>query len=205
MKKQIILLLMLFVFHVNAFSRLSKELPKNYVVSKFQLANFEALNLDAKEYSKVTFKKNDCETGGYSFFSPFYLNENLAYTTYSLRIEEEDEIFISIKKGDDLLDYSIIFIDISEDKTEAKVNIKRKNLIFKSLLIGENLSKEGILKMFRPTSDQHLVQQEACPACVVIILAIIADTVSSICKNTQEQYRNCNASIEVGACSCIPK
>lgn len=201
MNKLTLLVMVLFAFSANTFSKVSNELPKDFVVSSFQIANFEALNLDSKVYSQVTFKENDCETGGYSFFSPFHLDANLAYATYSTKVEE-DEVFISIKKGEDVLDYNIVTIELSEDNTEASINIKRENFIFKSILNGENLSKEGILEMFNPTSDQYLIQQEACPVCVVVIAVIVADTVSDMCKNAQEQYRNCSGTLEVGACSC---
>lgn len=194
-------MMVLFAFSANAFSKTTKELPGSFVVHSFQIANFEVLNLDTQVYSQVSFKENDCETGGYSFFSPFHRDTNLAYATYSTKIVE-DEVFISIHKGEDVLDYSIAAIELSEDNTIAEIDIKRENFLFKSKLKGENLSTQEILEMFHPTADQHVIQQEACPVCVVIIAVIIADTVSDMCKNAQEQCRNCTGTLEVGACSC---
>lgn len=197
--------MVLFAFSANIFSKTPKDLPGIFVVSNFQIANFEVLNLDSKVYSQVSFKENDCETGGYSFFSPFHRDANLAYATYSIQVEDDDEVFISIKKEDDVLDYSIVSIKLSENNTEAEIDIKQGNFIFKSILNGENLSKEGILEMFSPISNQYLVQQEACPPCLLIAAIIIADTASEMCKNAQEQCGNCTGTYEVGICSCTPK
>jgi|GEM_PF-4787971 len=171
------------------------------IISKFEIASCEVLGLDEGSYSKYGFKKNDCETGGYSFFSPFYLNPSLAYAKIdSERLE--DKVNITVKYEEEKHSFSVEDIKISENGTIAEFNIVKDNVVYPSKLYGSNLSTENILETFSNFDNTPVISEEACPPCIFAIIVVVADTIADICKNAQEQCSDCNGKLTVTACGC---
>lgn len=190
----------LLAFVASALAETTNAVSPNFVVNKFQIAQFEVLNLDSSYYSEFLFKENNCETSGYSFFSPFYLDKDLAYAKLTSYVKE-DEAFISVDKEGAKFNYYISDITISSDGTSAEMNVNSENTIYKSMLYGENLTKEDVLSLFSASSGLDLVQAPACPPCALAALIIIADVVTDVCETAQNACNDCEKR-KVGFCTC---
>lgn len=164
---------------------------------KFEISNYEISNLDAGNIGKTRFQKNDCETGGYSLFNPFYeRTELLDAKVTAVRGENEVQIILEGKN----LSETIVLknIEIDNDNSIAELNIVKGNVIFESKFYGENLSEKFILDSFSSYAYNSLVAEEDCPPCVIVgILAIAA-----ACETASSGCTPCNGTLTVGACSC---
>lgn len=171
-------------------------------LSKFKLANLEVLNLDKGNISNFLFKNNNCETGGFSFFSPFNEVEGLAFAKYSSSIDNEGNIIIEVNYNGKTNEIKLTNFNISDDGTQAFVDVENNNTVFKSSFIGENLNLDFLKNQFSNINNSSLISQEACPPCAVIAVAIIGSAVTKICTDASNACSPCNGKLTVGACSC---
>jgi hypothetical protein len=180
------------------------EIP---TLSKFKLANLEVLNLDKGNVSNFLFKNNNCETGGFSFFSPFNQVEGLAFAKYNSSIDSEGNIIIEVNFSGKTTEIKLTNFKISEDGTQAFMDVKNNNIVFKSSFIGENLNLDFLKNQFANIKNSPLVSQLGCPPCAVVAVATIAGAVVKICTEASNACSPCNGNLTVGACSCscVPK
>lgn len=166
-------------------------------ISKFEISNLEVLMPENGAFIKTRYKRTNCKEGGFSFFVPFYEQNDLLTTKVSSnKINSEIQLNLQGEKG--LLEVLISDVKVSEDKTKVTFNVKKNNLIFPSTLTGTNLTDNYVFDYFSNLNQTSLVSPDACPPCAVIAIIAIAD----ICLSAQEACTPCNGSLTVGPCSC---
>lgn len=191
--------LLLSVFSVNVYADNNPSVKS--VISKVEIANFEILNMDKLFFSQILFKQNNCETDGYSFFSPYNLDKNLMNDTFSSEYTN-GEISVTIHRNEEDVNFTISDIIISEEGTLAELNIAKENSIYISKIHGTDLTVDGIIASFSNNENQSLIQVEPCTLCVLAAIIVIADSVDPICKNGQEDSSTCNGILTVEECNC---
>ncbi len=171
--------------------------PATPKLIKFEISHYEVSNLDSGNIGKTRFQRNDCETGGYSLFNPFYeKTELLNAEVTSVRREKEVEINLMGKNLSE--NFILRNISIDEKNSIAQLDIVKGNVTFESKFYGDNLSEKFILDQFSAFQYNSLVAAEDCPPCVVVgILAIAA-----ACETASQGCSPCNGTLVVGACSC---
>lgn len=170
------------------------EIPK---ISKFEISNIEVFIPENGDFRKTRYKRINCKDGGFSFFVPFYEQNDLLTTKVS-SIKTNSDIQLNIKGEKELLEVLICDVKVSDDKTKVTFNVKKNNLIFPSTLTGTNLSENYIIDYFFNLNQTSLVSSEACPVCAVIAIIAIADA----CTSAQEACSPCNGTLTVSLCNC---
>jgi hypothetical protein len=170
-------------------------------LSKFQLANLEVSNLDTEVISNYLFKKNNCETGGFSFFSPFHEVAGLANSRFNSYVDKDGNVNIEVNYNDKKNIIKLTNLSISEDGTQAFVDVETNNTIFKSSFMGENLNIDFIKNKFA-SINSSFITEDACPPCIYIAIVVISAAVTKICTDASSACNPCNGKLTVSACSC---
>lgn len=175
------------------------------IIEKIVLANFEVLNVNSESIRDLKFKRNDCQTGGFSYFSPFYEVKGLEKSVISSRVND-DKVQLNLKYDNSNYNLTLSNFVISEDGKSAEFETEIDNFVFKSALQGFNLSKEFILNSFTNIEDSTLLNK-VCPPCAYVAYIAVAATITYLCHEAQTACSPCDGRLSVGACSCscIPK
>ncbi len=175
------------------------EVPK---ISKFTLANLEILNIEKGAISNFLFKKNNCKTGGYSFYNPFNEIEGLAFGKCSSTIDIDGNIVLEVNYNDINNVIKLTNFEVSKDGKQAFVNVENNNIIYKSSFMGENLNVNFIKNMFSNINKSSLISKEDCPPCAYIAVVAISAAVTKICTDASNACSPCNGKLTVSACGC---
>lgn len=170
-------------------------------LSKFQLANLEVSNLDTEVISNYLFKKNNCETGGFSFFSPFHEIADLANSRFNSFVDKDGNVNIEVNYNNKKNIIKLTNLIVSDDGTKAFVNVETNNTVFKSSFIGENLNIDFIKSKFASINDSFITD-DACPPCIYIAIVAVAAAVTKICTDASSACNPCNGKLTVSACGC---
>lgn len=171
-------------------------------IYKFEFANYEILNLDKTSYSEILFKENNCESRGYSFFSPFHLKEELLSSKINSELVD-NSVRMTVSFNSEVHHLFISDIVISKDNSYAEFNLKKEEVIYLSKVHGSNLSVEILLDAFSNLEDDNVLQAEICPPCLLAATVIAVDAVVvNKCKSSQQANSPCNGVMKVAACSC---
>lgn len=175
------------------------------IIEKIELANFEILNVNSESIRDLKFKRNDCKTGGFSFFSPFYEVKGLEKAVINSNVNEE-KVQLNLKYDNNNYNLTISNFIISEDGKTAEFETEIDNFVFKSAFHGLNLTKEFILNSFSNGKESTLLNLD-CPPCAYVAYVAVAATVTYLCHEAQTACSPCDGRLSVGACSCtcIPK
>lgn len=170
------------------------DVPK---ITKFEISNIEVLNLDVGYIGNYKFKRNNCEDGGYSFFSPFYeqpqlIGSTITSTSYDKGVE------VTVKGDGFSSNFKISNIKISNNNSIASIDIIKGEVTYKSKIYGKNLSEDYIVEEFSDFNENSIFYEEDCPPCVVIGVIAIA----AICESAQSACSPCNGNLLVYACGC---
>ncbi len=173
-----------------AFSNFLENEPS---ITNFFISNTEVQNLDNGKY---LFKRTDCETMGYSFYSPYHENPNLVESIISIN-ENNNDIEVEISSNSSNYKATLSEFSVNKDRTAVSFNVKKGNVIFESQMLGENLTVDYVKNSILNLNDMPTINED-CPICVVVVVVAIAE----VCLNAQEACSPCNGSLTVGACSC---
>lgn len=166
-------------------------------ITKFEISNMEVLNLDNGFIGNYTYKRNNCEDEGYSFFSPFYEQPQLIDSKIT-SFKTDNGIDITLSGENFSSNFRLSNIKISNDKSIADIDIVKEGVTYKSKLYGVNLSKAFIFENFSKFKETSMFYDEDCPPCFVVGVIAIA----SMCKNAQEACSPCNGNLTVYICGC---
>ena len=190
---------MLLISSVSLFAFNAKN-ETEPVFKSIEFANIELLNLEKDHFGDFLFKKNDCETGGFSFFSPFHEAPSLSSSVISSE-KISNLVKINVKTIDNEFNFTIDNVSISENGEIATFDAKIGNLIFPTKINGSELSVENVLAKFSNFKNSNIIAED-CGSCAAFVLAYITYQVSQLCQNVQNTCSPCNGALTVGACSC---
>ncbi len=175
------------------------------IIKKIAIANFEVLNVNSESIIDLKFKRNDCKTGGFSYFSPFYEVKGLEKAVINSNVSEE-KVELNLKYDNNNYNLTLSNFVISEDGNTAEFETEIGNFVFKTVFQGLNLTKESILNSFSSAKESTLLNL-VCPPCAYVAYAAVAATVTYLCHEAQTACSPCDGRLSVGACSCscIPK
>lgn len=183
---------------VGTFSLANDGLNNNPIIKQFAISNYEVLNIDTGEF---LFKKNNCDDGGYSFFSPFNSNPELLETSFQSRIENDNEVVLTTNTDGIASKYIINNFKEVENGSKVTFDINIGNTVFNSQITGSNLTVESVKQFLGSTNDQVIISK-LCPPCVYVAVVAVTAAVTKICTNASSACGNCNGKLEVSACSC---
>lgn len=195
-------LIFTFILSLISISAMANDSTKDPLISTFIISNLEIQDLDKGYLGNVDFKKNDCKTGGFSYFNPLYDNPDILTTNASATLDG-DTINILVNSQTSKTEFSISNINVSKDGSNAKIDIIKNGITFKSEILGRNLTKQFLIDTFSTFNNSNLFEYEDCPPCVVIgIIAVVV-----ICDEAQGKCSPCDGTLVVEACgcSCTPK
>lgn len=195
--KNLFLKLVVTVFFVSNVFANETQSDQVMVINNFKISNLEIIKNEKKSGLNYKFKRTDCATGGYSFFVPFYENNDLTNSKINSHSENGNIIF-NVKNESFSSNFTISDLSVNEDNTMATFNVKKGNLIFPASIEGFNLTKEKLTEELSNFSDHPTLSEEDCPLCVIIVVVIISDS----CEDARNACIGCTGDLVVGFCSC---
>lgn len=173
---------------------------KEPVLNRFEISNFELTNLETGSFTKYLFKKNNCETGGYSFFSPFYEDKSLPASKVDA-IVKGSEIRVKLKNEGKTFDFVISDFKVSEEKNVIDFIVTKDNYRFPCKLFGVYLTEKYVFSLFNKLTDVSVVKDNH-QACGITTMVYVAYQVIETNKNVQNACFPCNGTLKVQKCSC---
>lgn len=161
------------------------------------MRNITVENLDT---GKFLFRKDLCETSGYTYFNPFFLKPEVLgtkITSHSI----DDGVKIEFKGNGFFSSLIVKDIDILENGKLAVFKIEREGVSISSKIVGENITKDYLIESIKNLNNTEFYADKACPLCIVLIVAAIVE----VCENAQNACSPCNGHLTVGPCSCSCK
>lgn len=189
-------LFLTFIFVLIGNFAFGNSVEKNPVITNFFIGDTEVKNLDS---GRFLFKRTNCEDNGYSYYSPYYENSNLLEAKVFAEIKGED-IEVSVLENGSKINATISNFVLNKDKNTVSFDVKKGNVVFKSKMVGKNLSIDYVRSAFLNLNDSPSLDKD-CPMCVVAIVL----TAAKVCKDAQSECSPCNGTLEVSLCSCSCK